>query len=580
MVSFPDHLSLLTAWLDHRARIADDIDRHLLNVQGKAAGRNRDEAALARLLDSCFFDRAGVPRSVSQLKGQLAAAHVADGFEPVLLERQRHQFDPIELVFRAYAHWHHHRWPGRNGRLAFAETVYAVFVLRQLELLSLRIWDEGDADAGERLREIQSVLDRLNGVSAAYVFVRDARWLLQTAQGALTRHLSPYFMIASRISSSLTDGERLEAHKAGVTLAGGHLRSQLRYRAAETGRAPDDPELLAITRNSNSMDAALLVWDLVPVLVAYKESCAAPDRDRRVALADVVLQGASADPELFLTRLDVLGPCTVIEDVFVERSSDGRPRHTPFGAAHLQHVARYRALIAELAGPLGEDALTLSTERRSYSPLGISYGFCADILSHMAIDALHSQSSFGLSLEDMFTAGSDNDASRATRARNWETRPTGDGRREHFEHSLTWAAEVIERTRTAVTHGVTHATQTASRQSTGRLFVVPEARARSSPPSGAVPDGVVAAQEHCVTSDLQRALATGATAFPKSQILLDRKEGRFLASAEIDGKWFGVSKVLLTACICRRKAALITDVPQPVVDILRMTCPELLVISD
>jgi hypothetical protein len=81
-----------------------------------------------------------------------------------------------------------------------------------------------------------------------------------------------------------------------------------------------------------------------------------------------------------------------------------------------------------------------------------------------------------------------------------------------------------------------------------------------------------------VTSDLPRALASGATAFPKSQIVLDRKEGRFLASAEVDGKWFGVSKVLLTACLCQGRNALVTDVPDPVIEVLRLTCPELLVV--
>jgi hypothetical protein len=109
------------------------------------------------------------------------------------------------------------------------------------------------------------------------------------------------------------------------------------------------------------------------------------------------------------------------------------------------------------------------------------------------------------------------------------------------------------------------------------LFVIPESHRRESS-AGTLPDGIVSAQEHYVTSDLQRALASGATAFPKSQILLDRKEGRFLASADIGTKWFGVSKVLLTACLCQGKNALVTDVPDPVIELLRLTCPELLLV--
>ena len=91
------------------------------------------------------------------------------------------------------------------------------------------------------------------------------------------------------------------------------------------------------------------------------------------------------------------------------------------------------------------------------------------------------------------------------------------------------------------------------------------------------PEGTLLAQEHCLTSDLQRALATGATAFPKGQILIDRNEGRFLASADVDGKWFGISKVVLTLCTSQGQDALLTGVPPLVVDRLRLTCPGLVV---
>ena len=78
--------------------------------------------------------------------------------------------------------------------------------------------------------------------AGADALVRDARWLIQTAQGPLTRRLEPYFRIAERISASFTTARRLEIHKAGAMLTSGHLRSQLRHRAAETDRPVDDPE--------------------------------------------------------------------------------------------------------------------------------------------------------------------------------------------------------------------------------------------------------------------------------------------------------------------------------------------------
>src|SRR5262245_28607549 len=154
-VSFSEHVSLLSAWLDRRSLIVEDIEKRLLNVQGKATSHSRHRAQFEQVLGSCFFDSPGLPRTFLPLMGQLASAHVADGFEAVMLERRSHQLDAIELLFRAYEHWDHSRWPGRNGRIAFAQTLYCVWMLRQLEYLSLRIWDDGNA--GDRLQEVQSL---------------------------------------------------------------------------------------------------------------------------------------------------------------------------------------------------------------------------------------------------------------------------------------------------------------------------------------------------------------------------------------------------------------------------------------
>src|SRR4029453_11081690 len=102
--------------------IADAIESRLLNVQGKEISRSTNHAHFSRILDSCVFESPGLPRDLVRVKGQLAAAHLADGFEPVLLDRRSHQFAPLELIVRAYDHWERHRWPGRNGRLTYARS--------------------------------------------------------------------------------------------------------------------------------------------------------------------------------------------------------------------------------------------------------------------------------------------------------------------------------------------------------------------------------------------------------------------------------------------------------------------------
>jgi hypothetical protein len=420
------------------------------------------------------------------------------------------------------------------------------------------------------MQDVQRLLDRLNEASHGEAFVRDARWLIHTAQGPLTRHLLPYFRVADRISESFTHEYRLGIHGAGARLAGGHLRSQLRFRSGETGLPIDHPDVLSVTRNSNSMDAALLVRDLVALLEAYRAACLGAGTEKRLDLADAVLQGVSADPELFLARLDLLTPYTMIEGVFVI-TEDGVTQYTPTGHAHLAHLARYRQLIGELAANLKEDARTIDPCRSAYSPFGIAYGFCGDMLSSMALEPLLSRPSLGLALEDFFVSRG-NDEDRRTRAEGWKSLPRLSGARRHFEHSIEWAAQVFERTSLALNARARYTEPNVSNPA-GRLFVVPESRTLESLPPDFLPDGIVRAQEHCITSDVTRAFSTGATAFPRSQMLTDRNEGRFLASAESDGKWFAVSKVVLTACMSQGKDALITGVPQPIVDILRLTCP-------
>src|SRR4030095_6526093 len=214
--SFDDHLALLQQFLTRRRGIVETVDAPPFNVQGKQISRNRDRRYFEQQLTSCFFGAPGLPRQLFRLRGQLAAAHLADGFEPLPSDRFASELDPLELILRAYGHLELHRWPGKPGRLTYAQTIYTVFMLRYLESLSLRIWDDGEDRAEHHLHEIQVLLDRLNELEAGCVFVRDARWLIQTAQGPLTRLLGPYFRIADRISGSLTDKDRLEIHSAGA----------------------------------------------------------------------------------------------------------------------------------------------------------------------------------------------------------------------------------------------------------------------------------------------------------------------------------------------------------------------------
>jgi hypothetical protein len=570
-MSFPfvDHVGVLEYFLAGRREIVDNIDRRLLNLKEKAVRQHTGRGSWTDILNSCF--------KASRLSGELETARLADGFEPVAADGYVRDLDPVDLILRAHHHWDHTRWPGRNARLIYAQSLYSVFMLLQLEHLSLRIWDEGNSAAAERLQQVQRLLDLLN-TGGAPPRVRDARWLIQSAQSSLTKHLKPYFTVAERIAGSFTDRDRLEIHKAGAMLAGGHLRSQLRHRSWDTGWTLDDPQLLAITRLSNSMDLALLVGDLIPLLDAYSAACDRQDNRERLALADAILQGLSADPELLLTRLDLLVPSTLIEDLFVDRSDGGLARYTSMGEMHLERVKHYCTLIGRNAESLSHDALLFDPSQKAYSPLGIVYGFCADILSNMVLNTLRSSSSTEVSLEDLFMSR-ERLEEKLIEAQEWQRLPKGEGERDPFEHSAEWAGQMFARLLAGL-HARTARPTALNASSTpdARLYVVPRGVALESLADDALPIGIVSAQEHYLTSD--PALGEfGPTLLSRSRLAADRAEGRFLASANVDGDWFGVGKAALTMCTSRGQNALIRDVPREVVEVMRLVCPGLVVVA-
>jgi hypothetical protein len=67
------------------------------------------------------------------------------------------------------------------------------------------------------------------------------------------------------------------------------------------------------------------------------------------------------------------------------------------------------------------------------------------------------------------------------------------------------------------------------------------------------------------------------TGVPKARLLADRAEGRFLASVESDGRWIGVSKVVPTLFMGQGRDAVVTGMPLLLIDVLRLTCPGLVV---
>ena len=157
--TFQAHIELLHFFLDHRDEIVERI-QGVLNAQRKPIEYLQDGSLLARHFEDCFFTLTGVSNSQLRLRWQLDDAHVASGFMPREIAGLHNGLvDPAELMVRAFHLWQQTRWPGRNGRIRYAHTLFNVHVIRCLELLSMRLWDDGSTSASERLSQVQRVLD-------------------------------------------------------------------------------------------------------------------------------------------------------------------------------------------------------------------------------------------------------------------------------------------------------------------------------------------------------------------------------------------------------------------------------------
>src|SRR5262249_44128261 len=162
-----------------------------------------------------------------------------------------------------------------------------------------------------------------------------------------------------------------------------HLRSQIRYHATKKAASLDEQHVVLSTRESNALDFALLIQELVPLLEAYEHAWHRDDNRTRLELADAICQGLSPDPELFVNRVELLAAYSMIEPLFITTDPDGQAAYTPMGQRHVQLLQEYRSRIGRVSKPLSDDCRTFRPVAGAYSPYGVLYGFSADLLKHM-----------------------------------------------------------------------------------------------------------------------------------------------------------------------------------------------------
>jgi hypothetical protein len=572
-VPFQAHIELLQFFLAHRDDIVERI-QGLLNAQRRPIEYLQDGSLLSRHFEDCFF--IGVTQSQSRLRGQLEEAHWAGGFRPRELPGLHNGLvDPAEMMIRAFHLWRQTRWPGRNGRVRYAHTLFNLYVIRCLELLSMRLWDEESSRAGEGLSQVQGVLDQLWAITPADqpVLVRDARWLIQLAQSPATDELGAYFEVAERIAGSLSDEDRIEIHKAGVRMAAGHLRSQIRYHSMKRDVPLDEQSLILSTRNSNALDFALLTQELAPLLEAYEDACHSDDGQKRLELADAICQGVSPDPELFLNRVELLGAYSMIEHLFITTDRDGHVAYTSMGQRHVQLLQEYAARIDRVLKQLHDDCPHFRPVAGAYSPFGVLYGFSSDLLEHMVFRTLQPDAVTHFGLEDVFVGG-DADTGKLSWVSGWRKLPHLTPEVERlFDYPQQFAEDVFDRIEDALRRRVSDGEANAVVQ-TGRLFIQPGDDLQADSKASLIPDLPV---RYIQSSDRQIVAAHKAESCDEPHLLSDRREGKYVVSYRTPGGWVGITKAILTEVLGAGRDAKIVGLPPAVAGVLKLTCPNLVI---
>ena len=575
-VPFQAHIELLHFFLLRRDEIVERI-QGVLNAQRKPTQYLQDGSLLSRHLEDCFFTLTGVTNSQSRLRGQLEDAHWASGFRPREIPGLHNgPADPAEMMMRVFYLWQRTRWPGRNGRVRYAHTLFNLYVIRCLELLSMRIWDAGASSAGSRLAQVQDVLDQLWRIKTAHqpVLVRDARWLIQTAQSLATDDLGAYFEVAERIAESLSEDDRIEIHKAGVRMAAGHLRSQIRYHSTKNAASLDEKNVVLSTRDSNALDFALLVQELVPLLEAYEHAWQRDDIRKRLELADTICQGISPDPELFVNRVELLGAYSMIEHLFITTDLDGHAVYTPMGRRHVQLLKDYEARIGRVSTPLYADCPRFRPADGAYSPFGVLYGFSSDLMKHMVLKPIQPDAVNHFSLEDVFVAG---DTDKLAWVSGWRKLPHLKREVETlFDYPQQFAEDIFDRIEQALRRRVSDGEANAVVH-TGRLFIlaanIPQADSKAS----LIPDLPV---RYIGSSDEQMVAAHKAESYDERQLLSDLREGKFVLSYETPGGWLAITKTILTEVLGAGRDVKIVGLPPVAVGVLTLMCPRLVILPE
>jgi hypothetical protein len=584
-VPFQANVELLRLFLMHREDIVESIEA-VLNAKRKPIQYLQDQSLLSRHFEDCFLARTAVTASQKRLRDQLEEAHWVAGFRPRQVPGLYNDLiHPADMIIRGFYCWQQTRWPGRNGRIRYAHTLFNLYVLRCLQFLSMRLWDEGGSvfaqeKAGGRLAEIQGVLDELWSSSPADqpVMVRDARWLIPLAQSLITDALAPYFEVARQVTETLPEADALEIQKAHVRMLGGHLTSQIRYYCTKDGVSINEHSVVLRTRTSNALDFALLVQGLVALLKAYDCALQSGDERMRLDMAGAICQGIAADPELFLNRVDLLSAYSMIEHAFIgpeakEGAREGHVAYSPLGERHVQLLKEYGSLIDRLIQPLRDDFPRFRPVDGGCSPYGFIFGLPSHLVEHMALKALQADAETRFSLEDVFD-DEDTSAAKLAWVNGWRKLPHIDLEVQRlYDYPQQFAEDIYDRIESELRRRDSNA-EACDDSRTGRLYIVSGDHPEGDSKTSAIPE---LPARYFGSSDRQIVAAHKAERYDRAQLLAWGQEGHFLVSYQTPEGWIALKKDLLTEVLGAGRDARIVGLPRDAAEVLRLMCTDLVI---
>jgi hypothetical protein len=256
------------------------------------------------------------------------------------------------------------------------------YFVHLLSLLSLRVWDEGDAD--ENLSRVHALLELLQGHGGSgQRFADDAETLILIATSHYERNEQGFEMLLDRVTRL---GER---HRVGIAI--GHASSMgchLRFGfEAQCGR-----DMVAL-RDDNVADYPWLCFALANVAEEYARLRGdGADAMARGRLVEAMLNGLTPDARAFV----------------------GEPAASLARTEHER--ARFREVFFAHRGDLLDEFERYRPSAEAYSPLAFYFNFSHNVLKGAVVDALIWGEPGGFGLNDLLR-GSTGDADAAGKIR-------------------------------------------------------------------------------------------------------------------------------------------------------------------